>query len=280
MKLKQKLNEIPGFGTRNLQMFPKAHYSPTASFFQPHTDYRLAEYDCDVWDQPGCPSPWRGPRGRCPDCTSESHPGFIALAQAAGRAVFPSELVDGAVVPAGTEVFLFTCKHQRKRQVGGGYLSERCKRGSQPQQGLQHRERRGAAVSALASQFSPPKIYMFWENSTALSLLLQGWLFARHTGFVPEPAAQSAAPIVPQQPSLLPTLCTHSQRLANQDLQGESLCSPAEAVNKQQLKSNEIRMVWFSVFKCHTSVSWLFAVTRHFSPRRPSKHSLTLLPQH
>jgi len=56
------------------------------------------------------PQPTAGTRGRHPDSTSERHPSFVALPQPAGRAVFPSELVDGAVVPAGTGVFLFTYK--------------------------------------------------------------------------------------------------------------------------------------------------------------------------
>lgn len=38
MKLKQKFNEIHSFGIRNLQVFPEAHYAPSASFFQPFTD--------------------------------------------------------------------------------------------------------------------------------------------------------------------------------------------------------------------------------------------------
>lgn len=90
---------------------------------------------------------------------------------------------------------------------------------------------------------------------------------------LPEAQSQSCLSSPPHCPPAAPLLCTRSQRLVDQDLQGESLCSPAEAVNKQQLKSNKIRMVWFSVFKCHTSVAWLFAVTRRFSPRRPSKQS-------
>lgn len=53
------------------------------------------------------PSDTQGP-GRGPGRTSESHPGLVAFPQAAGGAVFPPELVDGAVVPAGTEVLLFT----------------------------------------------------------------------------------------------------------------------------------------------------------------------------
>lgn len=42
-----------------------------------------------------------------PGHTSQSHPGLVALPQAAGGTVFPPELVDGAVIPAGTEVLLF-----------------------------------------------------------------------------------------------------------------------------------------------------------------------------
>lgn len=36
--------------------------------------------------------------------TSEVHPGLEALAHAARRAVFPSDLVDDAVVPPGAKV--------------------------------------------------------------------------------------------------------------------------------------------------------------------------------
>lgn len=48
--------------------------------------------------------------------TSQCHPGFVAFPQSAGRAVFPSELIDGAVIPAGAEILLFTWRQLREKR--------------------------------------------------------------------------------------------------------------------------------------------------------------------
>lgn len=137
------------------------------------------------------------------------------------------------------------------------------------------------------------EIRIFWEGSTVLPLLLLEWFTARYTRLVQELATQNADTVtavlpyfsIPPLPALPAarrhcSLLTGTQRrLLDQDVQGEnSLCSTA--VNKQQLKSNEICIVGFSFFKCQTSIAWLFAVKSCFSPRTPSKHSVILLPRH
>lgn len=61
--------------------------------------------------------------------TSEVHPGLQTLSYAARRAVFPSDLVDDAVVPAGAQVVVLTWVEGRRcglfilrwvRRKGGG----------------------------------------------------------------------------------------------------------------------------------------------------------------
>lgn len=60
--------------------------------------------------------------------TSQVHPGLETLPYAARRAVFPADLVDDAVVPAGAQVVVLTWVERRRRglfilaEMGGGGL--------------------------------------------------------------------------------------------------------------------------------------------------------------
>lgn len=182
-------------------------------------------------EEPGC---WRP---GCSDRTSQRHPRLVALPQAAGRAVFPPELVDGAVVPAGTKVLLFTCKHQRKRPMGAGHQPARV---HQEQWALASPVSPGSVAPREEGQEGPRQCWLPSSPPTRKFKLEVGILWETITALVPT-ALQGAKP-----------LCGTAGQARN---------------SKQPLKGNEIWIVWFSFFKYHTSHGWLFAAKSRSSPR-------------